>query len=195
MTLPTLLADCHTVGLFQRPTGFIFLFVYFEVEICHFGYCCKLLLFAIQRALGMRVFKRKLCHTGRSNTVTLPSPLLVSVTLDTVLSVMSQYLIDVTQVELMESSCGSCLWDIKLKSFSLVWPVGFVYPLRVSGQPAFGPNGALLKSLQVGRNRPLFVCYAADSCCGSVHLSLLWPRRNVSAGMSEAPLCGHPCPT
>lgn len=55
--------------------------------------------------------------------MTLPAPLLVSVTLDTVLSVMSQYLIDVTQVELMESSCGSRLWDIKPKSFSLVWPV------------------------------------------------------------------------
>lgn len=92
-------------------------------EICHFGYCSKLLLFAIQRALGVRVFKCELCHTGRSNTVTLPAPLLVSVTLDTVLSVMSQHLIDVTQVELMESSCGSCLWDIKPKSFSLVWPV------------------------------------------------------------------------
>lgn len=37
-------------------------------EICHLGYCSKLLLFAIQRALVVRVFKCELCHTGRSNS-------------------------------------------------------------------------------------------------------------------------------
>lgn len=125
-------------------------------------------------------------HTGRGDTVTLPAPLLVGVTPDTVLSVMSQYLIDVSRVELMESSCGSCLWDIKSKSFSLVWPV-----LRLSALCVWSgcfQARVFLKSPQVGRNQPLFACYAADSCCGSVHLFLQWPCHSHS-------LCGHPCPT
>jgi len=106
----------------------------------------------------LRVLKCELCHTGRSYIVTLPAPLLVSVTLDTVLSVMSQYLIDVTQVELMESSCGSCLWDIKPKSFSLVWPVFSLSALCVrsvcfrtewsaSKEPAGGEESAIVRLL------------------------------------------------
>ncbi len=98
---------------------------------------------------------RALPHRKRQHC-DLPAPFLVSVTPDTALSVMSQYLIDVTQVELMESSCDPCLWDIKPKSFSLVWPV-----LRLSALCVWSAcfrARALLKSLQVGRNRPLFVC-------------------------------------
>ncbi len=139
----------------------------------------------------MSVYVRALPHRKRQHC-DLPAPFLVSVTPDTALSVMSQYLIDVTQVELMESSCDPCLWDINLNHFISLARASFICSVCLVSLLS-GPSA--LKSLQVGRNRPLFVCWASDSCCGSVHLSLQWPHHNVRDGMSEAPLCRHPCPT
>lgn len=79
----------------------------------------------------------------------------------------------------MESSCGPCLWDIKLKSFSLDWP----FTLCVGSEPV----RTVQKSLQVGRNKLLFVC-----CAEGVNICL---SNGLVTILTQSVLCEHPCPT